>query len=225
MNSKTAIKNVFDVPSKFDKSGGTISGPTTGTRITSSEWFYSTGSTGWYNEAFNGGWHMNDANWLRSYADKGIVTGGTVQGGNVTVSGNNVYHTGRKPSAADVGARASNWVPSWGDVTGKPSTFSPSSHSHNYIPTSASCNKSWNWSGQGGQPTWLWGGNEPSNMYLYNPSNFSVNYANTANTCNRSSASNWSDDGANATKIKWKNIWCQQAQPNPENVGDVWISW
>ena len=36
------------------------------------------------------------------------------------------------------------------------------------------------WNGQGGQPTWLWGGNDASNMYVYNPSNFSVNYANSA---------------------------------------------
>lgn len=36
------------------------------------------------------------------------------------------------------------------------------------------------WNGQSGQPTWLWGGNEPGNMYVYNPSNFSVNYANSA---------------------------------------------
>lgn len=36
------------------------------------------------------------------------------------------------------------------------------------------------WSGQGGQPTWLWGGNEAGNMYVYNPSNFSVNYANSS---------------------------------------------
>lgn len=36
------------------------------------------------------------------------------------------------------------------------------------------------WNGQGGQPTWLWGGNESGNMYVYNPSNFSVNYANSA---------------------------------------------
>ena len=39
-----------------------------------------------------------------------------------------------------------------------------------------------NWSGQGGQPSWLWGGNDGSNMYVYNPSNFSVNYANSAGT-------------------------------------------
>lgn len=36
------------------------------------------------------------------------------------------------------------------------------------------------WNGQSGQPTWLWGGNDASNMYVYNPSNFSVNYANSA---------------------------------------------
>jgi len=38
----------------------------------------------------------------------------------------------------------------------------------------------WNWSGQGGQPTWLWGSNDGTNMYVWNPSNFSVNYANSA---------------------------------------------
>lgn len=45
------------------------------------------------------------------------------------------------------------------------------------IATTASCNKNWNWSGKSGQPTWLWGGEEPSNMYVYNPSNFNVNGA------------------------------------------------
>lgn len=40
----------------------------------------------------------------------------------------------------------------------------------------------WHWNGQGGQPEWLWGSNEASrdNMYVYNPANFSVNYANSA---------------------------------------------
>jgi hypothetical protein len=48
-----------------------------------------------------------------------------------------------------------------------------------------------NWSGQGGQPTWLWGGNDGSNMYVYNPSNFSVNYSSSSGT-----ASNVSGTGA-----------------------------
>ncbi|NUX58652.1 hypothetical protein [Paraburkholderia youngii] len=37
-----------------------------------------------------------------------------------------------------------------------------------------------NWAGQGGQPTWLWGGNDGANMYVWNPANFNVNYANSA---------------------------------------------
>lgn len=39
-----------------------------------------------------------------------------------------------------------------------------------------------NWSGQNGQPKWLWGGNDTNNMYVYDPSNFSVNYAKSAGT-------------------------------------------
>lgn len=33
-------------------------------------------------------------------------------------------------SASDVGARSSTWVPSWGEVAGKPATFNPSAHVH-----------------------------------------------------------------------------------------------
>ena len=32
-----------------------------------------------------------------------------------------------------------------------------------------------NWSGQSGQPKWLWGGSDGTNMYVYNPDNFNVN--------------------------------------------------
>lgn len=107
----------------------------------------------------------------------------------------------------------------WGNVTGKPSTFAPSSHTHDdryytesevnnllggkaasnhnhngtYVPASASCNKNWNWSGQGGQPNWLWGGNDGTNMYVYNPSNFSVNYATSSNYTNWLRTSSHSD--------------------------------
>lgn len=37
-----------------------------------------------------------------------------------------------------------------------------------------------NWAGRAGQPTWLWGGEDGSNMYVYNPANFSVKYSNSA---------------------------------------------
>lgn len=37
-----------------------------------------------------------------------------------------------------------------------------------------------NWAGKAGQPTWLWGGEDGSNMYVYSPANFSVKYSNSA---------------------------------------------
>jgi len=45
-----------------------------------------------------------------------------------------------------------------------------------------------NWSGQGGQPTWLVGSNDGVNFYVWNPSNFSVSYASLAGTANALSA-------------------------------------
>lgn len=52
------------------------------------------------------------------------------------------------------------------------------------------------WNGQSGQPSWLWGGNDASNMYVYNPSNFSVNYANSAgNGVHSSNVNVWGDEG------------------------------
>lgn len=67
------------------------------------------------------------------------------------------------------------------------------------------------WNGQGGQPTWLWGGNDASNMYVWNPSNFSVNYANSAGSAGSAtnagngvtaSGSNYVRFG-NGTQICW----------------------
>lgn len=40
-----------------------------------------------------------------------------------------------------------------------------------------SVDMAFHWQGQGGQPNWLWGGNEPGDMYVYNPANFNVQNA------------------------------------------------
>jgi len=61
----------------------------------------------------------------------------------------------------------------WANVSGKPNMSA-----NNY---------QWNWAGQGGQPSWLWGGTDGGNMYVYNPSNFSVNYATSASQLNTTS--------------------------------------
>lgn len=43
------------------------------------------------------------------------------------------------------------------------------------------------WNGQNGQPSWLWGGNDGTNMYVYNPTNFSVRHAGDATRANTAS--------------------------------------
>lgn len=51
----------------------------------------------------------------------------------------------------------------------------------NYTATGARNNEmTFYWSGQAGQPTWLWGSNNGTDIYVWNPANFSVNYATTA---------------------------------------------
>ena len=42
----------------------------------------------------------------------------------------------------------------------------------------------WNWAGQSGQPSYVWGSNDGINMLVWNPANFSVAYANSAGMAN-----------------------------------------
>ena len=60
------------------------------------------------------------------------------------------------------------------------------------------------WSGQGGQPAWLWGGNDGLNHYVYNPANFSVNYANSAGSAGSASSAGsvpWSGVSGRPTSV------------------------
>ncbi|UVV66767.1 MULTISPECIES: hypothetical protein [Brucella] len=64
------------------------------------------------------------------------------------------------------------------------------------------------WSGQGGQPSWLFGANEPgTDVRVYNPANFSVNYASSANYANSAGNANtvggWSQ-GTIADQDNWR---------------------
>jgi hypothetical protein len=49
--------------------------------------FESTGDEGWYNSTHGGGWFMRDPDWIRAYGDKGIKTGGEIEGGSVSSVG------------------------------------------------------------------------------------------------------------------------------------------
>lgn len=74
-----------------------------------------------------------------------------------------------------------------------------------------------NWAGQAGQPTWVWGGNDGLNHYVYNPANWSVNYANTAGV---------------AASVAYANVTGKPVvtvsnggSPSGGNPGDLFLVW
>ena len=74
----------------------------------------------------------------------------------------------------------------------------------------ASIPMTFNWSGKDGQPTWLWGGTDGSNMYVYNPSNFAVDNAgsirDSSGNGNLLSAS-YSKNGLDYSEYTWLAAW------------------
>lgn len=46
--------------------------------ISCSNWFRSSGNTGWYNTTYQGGWYMSDTSWIRVHNGVGIYTSGQI---------------------------------------------------------------------------------------------------------------------------------------------------
>lgn len=63
-----------------------------------------------------------------------------------------------------------------------------------------------------GQPSWVWGGNDGVNMMVWNPSNFSVNYANSCN---------WANNAGQATPTIYAT-WQSHGQANLP-AGGTWL--
>lgn len=142
-----------------------------------------------YNTILNSGFYNGEgtpANSPNAYGQlivaKGVDTGLQIAGGynidNLFFRGwwssgtgfgpwRTIIHSGNIASQS-VNYAASAGAVAWENINGKPNT--------------SANNFQWNWSGVGGTPTWLWGGSDGTNMYVYNPANFSVNYANSAGT-------------------------------------------
>ena len=99
------------------------------------------------------------------------------QGGGAGQEGQKIY-IGWSPSGLKAQADALNL----GNIvtTSAGCTKAPSAANADRLRLTEGGETAWSWTGQGGQPGWLWEGNDGVNMYVYNPSNFSVNYANSA---------------------------------------------
>ena len=107
--------------------------------------------------------------------------------GAMTASQFNGSGAGLTGTAASLTAGAANAV-AWTNVSGRPTNVSTWVNDSGYITTDGRAYPrrsdgtaiNFIWDGQPGQPTWLWGGNDGVNFYVYNPSNFSVSYAASA---------------------------------------------
>lgn len=56
--------------------------------ISCSNWFRSSGNTGWYNTTYQGGWYMSDTSWIRAHNNVGIYTGGQIYSSSSVKAGN-----------------------------------------------------------------------------------------------------------------------------------------
>ncbi|MNQ86155.1 hypothetical protein D3C85_1013410 [compost metagenome] len=60
-------------------SGGTLTGNITAPSAYASNWFRSTGATGWYSQDFGGGIHMEDTTWVKVYNNKSFLVNAFIQ--------------------------------------------------------------------------------------------------------------------------------------------------
>lgn len=78
-------------------------------------WLRTQGTTGWFNESYNGGWYMTDATWVRSYASKSLYMGTGIMRTDAICGG--MWITGTHDGAIQVraatGAAAGNYFQSW----------------------------------------------------------------------------------------------------------------
>lgn len=94
-------------------------------------------------------------------------------------SSNDFCSWNRMITNRDIGSQSVNYANSsnYANSAGSSSTSTTAAH----LGRSGNVNEPMNfyWDGsKGTQPTWLWGGEDGTNMYVYNPANFKVNKSN-----------------------------------------------
>lgn len=113
------------------------------------------------------------------HSEGGVAIGGAgtsiYTDGNIKFSGTMATNFGSTLDAA-LNARIKNDGGTYGvNITGNAATATRA-----YPRKADGGNINFNWSGQSGSPTWVWGGSDGTNMYVYSPSNFNVSWANNA---------------------------------------------
>ena len=183
----------------------------------SNDWFRARGNSGFYFQDHGGGWNMTDSDWIRTFGGKNLYCDKIIKAGQELQIENNgslrfVTHNGGwymqdndwVRSIANKNIYTAGKMKADGGFEGKASSAGRADSAAVSDKTvrveNGYKNMRFNWKGQGGQPTWLWGGNgDGENMYIYNPSNFTVSRANTAGRAdsaatadNANNLQNWS---------------------------------
>ena len=70
--------------------------------ISCSNWFRSSGNTGWYNTTYRGGWYMSDTSWIRTYNNVGIHTGQIYADSSIRMSSIRLERTNEINSSDDL---------------------------------------------------------------------------------------------------------------------------
>ena len=146
-----------------------------GTNYPNSGWFFvenmrhSNGANQWGRQTAYG-WEDNA---LETYVRN--ITAGTWSGWTRMMTSSNIG--GFAPSLTGTGASGT-----WGiNVTGNSATTTLATKSNTIaLGGAGGAAATFSYSGQSGQPAWLWGTNDGTNNLVWNPSNFNVNYAASA---------------------------------------------
>jgi hypothetical protein len=125
----------------------------------------------------------------------GAASGTTFNGSAATTIS---YNTIGAPSTTGTNASGT-----WGiNITGNAATATTAS-SANAVTWANVSGKPFSYSGQAGQPSWLWGTNNGSEYFVWNPSNFSVNYATSAGSA---SSATTATSATNASNVPWSGV-------------------
>jgi hypothetical protein len=85
----------------------------------------------------------------------------------------------------------------------------------------------WYFQGQSGTPAWVWGGSDGINMYVYQPSQMSVNYANTCGTASVAASANTLANDISLGTISFGNM--RAANGSAGNIsgrgGGAYVGW
>ena len=116
-------------------SGDTMTGNLTVPSVYTSNWFRSTGKTGWYSESYGGGWYMTDSSYIRSYNQKAIYLGNSVYIGTSAGAGTGIaLYSSSAPDTYGIHMSYTSTYGTHGAVTGDWA---------NYFCFSGSTNRGW----------------------------------------------------------------------------------